>query len=275
MTSASTAPQTLLPILAVMAGLACVHGACSLRSLDYLKNGHKQDGAVMDSAKTDVANPSTPIDTSIVDGTVVGGNDDVAVGGVGGTGGDGQGGVGAGGSGAGGTGTIGTGTETGSGGTVGTGGNPSAGGSTGTGGLVGEGGTSATGGDQATGGASGTDGASSVACSGAVYSGICWHLAAAGESCAQACASHGGPSSLAASHVGTTDQGGSQAECAAILALLGVAGTVQSSRSISGVGCISYTGTTGSGPGLYWVSVPAFSENASMQGAQPACGCLQ
>jgi hypothetical protein len=263
MISASTAPQTLLPIFAIMAGLACVHGACSLRSLDYLKNGHKQDGAVMDSAEMDVADLSTPsLDTAIVDmlsqDTATGSGGTVGTGGMWATGGDQS-----------------TGGAIGTGGLVGAGGTSATGGVIATGGNTETGGVSATGGDQATGGATGTDGSSSVTCSGAVYSGICWYLAATGESCTQACASHGGPSSLAASHVGTTAQGGSRDECAAILALLGVAGTVQSSMSISGVGCISYIGTTASGPGLYWVSTPAFSETASMEGAQPACGCLQ
>ena len=56
MLSASSAPRTLLPILAIMAGVPCIHGACSLRSLDYLGNGHGQDGALMDS---DAADPGT------------------------------------------------------------------------------------------------------------------------------------------------------------------------------------------------------------------------
>ena len=145
MISASSARRTLLPILAIVAGVACVQGACRLRSLDYLGNGHGQDGAMMDSAKRDVDAPSTPsFDTAIVevfgqdtlaengggDGlaaefpgevepdsvSVVGavdGSDDVAVSGAGGAGG-GEVGLGTGGSGAGGTGT-----EIGSGGGMG------------------------------------------------------------------------------------------------------------------------------------------------------------
>jgi hypothetical protein len=46
-------------MLAVLAGLVCVQGACSLRSLDYLKDGHKQDSAARDSAYTDAVNPET------------------------------------------------------------------------------------------------------------------------------------------------------------------------------------------------------------------------
>ncbi len=137
MISASSAPRTLLPILAIVAGVACVQAACSLRSLDYLGNGHGQGGAMMDSAmdsaKRDVAAPGTPSpDTAIVDvfgqdtlaengvgdglaaevpgeGELdsgvgaVDGNDDVAIGGAGGAGGDGEVGLGTGGSGAGGT----------------------------------------------------------------------------------------------------------------------------------------------------------------------------
>jgi hypothetical protein len=182
---------------------------------------------------------------------------------------------------------IGTGTETSGGGSFGIGGmaamggNSSTGGSPGTGGLDAEGdatatgGVSATGGTPSTGGETGTDGSSSIPCAGTLYSAICWYLATEGESCTQTCDSHGGPSSLAASHVGTSAQGGSRAECADILSLLGVAGSVQSIASIVGVGCISYLGTTASGPGLYWVNTPNFSANASLEGARPACGCLQ
>jgi hypothetical protein len=56
MTFASTDPRSFSPILAVLAGLVCVQGACSLRSLDYLKNGHRQDGAARDSGGI----PSSP-----------------------------------------------------------------------------------------------------------------------------------------------------------------------------------------------------------------------
>jgi len=225
------------------------------------------------------------------------GNHDVGVGSAGGAGGHGEVGKGAGGSGAGGKETDAAGTSTGdtmgsdglaaTGGAQTTGGNGATGGSTGTGGLIATGGALATGGVAATGGmlarggapstggANGTGGSSSVACSGVLYSGICWYLAASGSNCTQACAEHGGPSSLAAGHVGTAAQGGSLTECATILSLLGVGGTVQNVTSISGLGCSKSTGTMGHGPGLYWCTSPAFSATASLSGVLPACGCLQ
>ena len=182
MISASNARRTLLPILAIVAGGACVQGACSLRSLDYLGNAHGHGGAMMDSAKRDVDAPSTPSpDTAIVDvfdqdsleengaedglaaevpgegdpdsDSVVGavdGNDDVPVSGAGGAGGDGEVGLGTGGSGEGGNlglgGAVGAGGVGTSGGSPGTGAAASAGGSTGSGGRVSAGGTTGQGG---------------------------------------------------------------------------------------------------------------------------------
>ena len=179
MTSASSAPRTLSPILAVLAGLVCVQGACSLRSLDYLKNGHRQDGAARDSADTDATSPNTPSpDTEIVDtlqsesvardgaggsnatdgnGWDLGTLDVSSAGGAAGFGGatarvDAAGGaVGSGGS-ARPDGPAGT------GGFIGTGGNASAGGSIGSGGITSAGGAVASGGTTSSGGTVGADG---------------------------------------------------------------------------------------------------------------------
>ena len=209
-------------------------------------------------------------------GTQTGGGGTAGTGGMWGTGGSPANG-----------GSMGSGGIPSTGGAWATGGNPATGGSTGTGGLIATGGTSATGGvaatggmvatggNPSTGGATGTGGSSSVACSGVLYSRICWYLATSGGSCAQACANHGGPSSLAVSHVGTAAQGGSLAECATILSLLGVAGTVQNVTSTAGVGCSKNIGTLGPGPGVYWCTTPDFSATASLTGVLPACGCLQ
>ena len=60
MTFASATPRSFLPIFSLLTGLLCFQGACSLRSLDYLKNGPKQDGAARDSAGKDAAVPSSP-----------------------------------------------------------------------------------------------------------------------------------------------------------------------------------------------------------------------
>lgn len=53
MISASSAARTLLSVLAIVAGVAGPQGACSLRSLAYLGNGHGQDGAMMGSDSLD------------------------------------------------------------------------------------------------------------------------------------------------------------------------------------------------------------------------------
>ena len=88
MTSAATVPRALSRVFAVLVGLACVQGACGLTSLDYLKNGHKQDGAVRDGAETDAAirrtsSPDATIFDAIKLETLAGG------GGTGGEGSDG------------------------------------------------------------------------------------------------------------------------------------------------------------------------------------------
>ena len=46
-------------VLAALVGLLCAQGACSLRSLDYLKNGSSHDGAVADTGEADVEGRST------------------------------------------------------------------------------------------------------------------------------------------------------------------------------------------------------------------------
>jgi hypothetical protein len=66
MSPSPNAPRNLWPVFAVLASLVCAGGACSLRSLDYLKNGHRQDGAARDSTGADAIAPSRP-DAAIID----------------------------------------------------------------------------------------------------------------------------------------------------------------------------------------------------------------
>jgi hypothetical protein len=49
MTSAPTATRFFSPLVAVIASLVCAQAACSLTSLDYLKNGERRDGALGDT----------------------------------------------------------------------------------------------------------------------------------------------------------------------------------------------------------------------------------
>jgi hypothetical protein len=84
------APQTLSRVIAALAGLACVQGACSLSSLDYLQNGPRQDGAVSDGSDRIDTTPSTPSpDTAIrdafkLDWLAGSGGDETSAGGSGG-----------------------------------------------------------------------------------------------------------------------------------------------------------------------------------------------
>jgi hypothetical protein len=157
-----------------------------------------------------------------------------------------------------------------SGGTSSTGGTANSGGTGGSSSNSGgAGGQSATGGQ---GGATGGTGGSTTtaACSGVLRAGICWYLGPQGSSCQQACASHGQPASGAASHVGTTMQGGSLAECGVILGLLGITGTPSTTFELAGLGCFRLANGS-----LYWVSLANFSATASQADASLVCGCTQ
>src|SRR5664280_115847 len=106
------------------------------------------------------------------------------------------------------------------GGVAATGGTLATGGSKATGGVAATGGTLATGGNPSTGGSMATGGSSGSAACGAgaaPLNGLCWYLGAAGASCSDTCANHGGLSSLAVSYVGTALQGGSLSKCTAVL----------------------------------------------------------
>lgn len=110
-----------------------------------------------------------------------------------------------------------------------------------------------------------------ASCSGSLRAGICWYLGPDGSSCQQVCTSHGAVAPGAASHVGTTAQGGSLAECGILLGLLGVTGTpANGTRSDGlGLGCHIY------GTVLWWLSSPAFDATASHASARLVCGCTR
>lgn len=86
MTSMASAPRTLSYILAMLAGLACVQVGCDPSSLDYLENGHRQDGDVNDIPDASATNAQSA-DAAIFDAL---GLDALAAGGSGGTSGDGS-----------------------------------------------------------------------------------------------------------------------------------------------------------------------------------------
>jgi hypothetical protein len=74
-----------LPALAVLAGLLCAQGACSLKSLDYLTNGQRHDDATLVSVDADIERQAR-IDALGFDAVAW---DDMVQGGAGGTGGTG------------------------------------------------------------------------------------------------------------------------------------------------------------------------------------------
>jgi hypothetical protein len=184
----------------------------------------------------------------------------VASGGGGAEGANGGAGGGAGANGNGGAGATGGAGEAG-----GTGGRTASTGGTGTGGF-----SPSTGG-ASTGGTTGTGG-SSPGCAGILDSGICWYYGGLSASCATTCATHGGSSPQAPSHVGIASQGGSLSECTRLLGLLGMTGTVNSGTRSDGqgVGCHVFSGAA-----FWWLSSPAYSETASLSNVRIVCGCVQ
>ena len=116
-------------------------------------------------------------------------------------------------------------------------------------------------------------------CEGLLHAGICWYLGPEGSSCQQVCTSHGEPAPDAASHVGTNAQGGSLAECTAILGLLGVSGAPTSATRSDGLGLGCHVYRSGvlllqtNKP--YWLASPSFSATASQSSSTLACGCTK
>ena len=106
---------------------------------------------------------------------------------------------------------------------------------------------------------------------------ICWYLAPAGTSCNAQCASHGGYDNNAQSHVGTTEQGGSVADCRAILNALVGPGEVGAATRDDGNGLGCHVWSDGD---YYWLEDPSAHFDPSVafpSGSQVriACGCLR
>jgi hypothetical protein len=252
-------------------GLVFGFSACSLSSLDGLKNGQVVDGAAQ-AQPAETTNRTVPIEAGTGGvgaggsgaGTSAGGG---AVAGGGGTGGAATG-LG---------GTGGTVEETGPGGAGGSGG--AVGGQVAGGAITSERpGSGGIGGGTPSGGTRGPDASSSRGsttalsrCEGVDSSRICWYLGAAGDSCVTTCASHGGNSPQTPSHVGIASQGGSASECGRLLGLLGQSGTVYpgTRADAEGLGCVLALGYH------VWLTSPAYSDNAKYAGIQSVCGCLE
>lgn len=110
-------------------------------------------------------------------------------------------------------------------------------------------------------------------CGGTPFSGICWYLAADGESCDSACAVHGGFDPMSAAIIGTPEQGGSLEQCASVLVALrgNPEATVEPTIETHGIGCHLY----GSAEHRWWLSEPAFAPDTTWAHVQIVCGCVE
>jgi hypothetical protein len=109
-------------------------------------------------------------------------------------------------------------------------------------------------------------------CEGQPLFGICWYHGAFGDTCEETCATHGGPSPLAPEYVGSPQQGGSRAECSAILTALGAdTPAVTATRFTGGVGCHTF----GANGNPFWLTFPSFDPGDSVLQARIACGCVR
>ncbi|MCU0663238.1 MAG: hypothetical protein MUC50_13050 [Myxococcota bacterium] len=105
---------------------------------------------------------------------------------------------------------------------------------------------------------------------GAAYQGICWYLGDYGQSCWQACASHGDYHPSTPEYVGTQAQGGSLEECTAILQALGYVAAVNSGMQAEGVGLGCHQWEDGT---FWWLVQPDFDPAFSVLSAKRVCGC--
>lgn len=108
-------------------------------------------------------------------------------------------------------------------------------------------------------------------CGGERVFGLCWYLSADDTSCNTECATKGGFDARALNYVGVPNQGGSQAECSAILRALGLPGTVSIGTQRIGLGCHRW-----SDGALWWIQSPAFSPTVaapSGTNVRVACAC--
>ena len=110
-------------------------------------------------------------------------------------------------------------------------------------------------------------------CAGTLLGGVCWYLAALGDSCTATCRQHGAYDPLATLHVGTTMQGGSLEKCSALFTALGMVAEVSEGTrdKAQGLGCHLF----GTPPVPWWLSDPPFDPDASRSKAREICGCTE
>ena len=110
-----------------------------------------------------------------------------------------------------------------------------------------------------------------LACSGVEVFGICWYVGAQGASCVETCAAHGGYRDAASAYVGTVAQGGSAAECDALLSALGEGSPASEGQRTdgAGLGCHLF----GAQRDPYWLESPSFDAASRLGAVRVVCGC--
>jgi len=94
-----------------------------------------------------------------------------------------------------------------------------------------------------------------------------------GASCEETCAPHAGLSGAASAYVGSEQQGGSAAECGAILELLGESSPALAATRTDavGVGCHLF----GAERDPYWLSEPDLDPSSNLAIVSVVCGCAR
>lgn len=117
---------------------------------------------------------------------------------------------------------------------------------------------------------SGTVGAGGTlaSCAGVQSGGFCWYLGALNQSCNSVCAAHGG----ATNYNAYAGNAGTDANCGAVLGLLGISGNASSDSTIcsSGWGCYTVTGIQKSR-----CSNMAVTSDVASPSGRLACSCAQ
>lgn len=109
---------------------------------------------------------------------------------------------------------------------------------------------------------------SNICCAGEIVGGYCWYLGAAGDSCTEVCASHGGYNSATLTYAGSD---GTDARCNSVLEALGSSGTLTPSSACTNtcnVGCMIHINAT-----RYRITTNPTIEGSSYANYKRACAC--
>ena len=116
--------------------------------------------------------------------------------------------------------------------------------------------------------------AGAMSCGGRVVFGLCWYLGASGDSCNEACSRNGGFDPRAIEYVGTSNQGGSLAECTQVMRAFGIAATVGEGKRSDDLGAGCHLWTDGA---PWWLDDPSerFAAGEDASGVRIACACAR